>query len=87
LVRKEIDLVEARSVEDLLAVLSGKRFGQELWKYLAIGAFFLLLAEVALARWISKSRRAGEEVRVDFEDRGGPDAATMERMKQLRKAG
>lgn len=87
LVRKEIDLVEARSVEDLIAVLSGKRFGQELWKYLAIGAFFLLLAEVALARWISKSRRAGEEVRVDFEDRGGPDAATMERMKQLRKAG
>jgi hypothetical protein len=87
LIRKEIDLVEARSVEDLVAVLSGKRFGQELWKYLAIGAFLLLLAEVALARWISKSRRAAEDVRVDFEDLGGPDMATMERMKQMRKAG
>lgn len=87
LIRKEIDLVEVRSVEDLLAVLSGKRFGQELWKYLAMGAFVLLLAEVALARWISKSRRAGEDVRVDFENRGGPDVATMERVKQLRKAG
>lgn len=87
LIRKEIDLVEARSVEDLLAVLSGKRFGEELWKYLAIGAFFLLLGEVALARWISRSRRAGEDLRVDFEDRGGPDVATLEKLDQLRRAG
>lgn len=87
LIRREIDLVEVRSVEDLLAVLSGKRFGQELWKFLAIGALGLLLLELALARWISKSRRVGEDVRVDFEDRGGLNAATVERMNQLRKIG
>ncbi|MFM1559191.1 MAG: PA14 domain-containing protein [Roseibacillus sp.] len=87
LIRKNIDLVEARSVNDLLAVLSGKGFGQELWKFLAVAAFFLLLLEVALARWISMSRRTAEEVKVEFEERGGPDAAILEKMDRLKKVG
>ena len=87
LIRKNIDLVEARSVNDILAVLSGKGFGKELWKILAVAAFFLLLLEVALARWISKSRRTAEEVKVEFEERGGPDLGMMEKMDRLKKAG
>ncbi len=87
LIRDNIDLVEARSVNDLLAILSGKGFGQELWKFLAVAAFFLLLLEVALARWISKSRRTAEEVKVEFEERGGPDAVFLEKMDNLKKAG
>ena len=87
LIRKNIDLVEARSVNDLLAVLSGKGFGQELWKFLAVAAFFLLLLEVALSRWISMSRRTAEEVKVEFEERGGPNAAILEKMDRLKKVG
>ena len=87
MIRNEVDLVEARSVDDLLAILSGKGFGMELWKHLAIAAFCLLLLEVALARWISKSRRSAEDVKVEFEERGGPDAVFMEKMEKLKKAG
>lgn len=87
LIRSNIDLVEARSVSDLLAILDGRGFGQELWKILAVAAFLLLLLEVALARWISQSRRTAEEVKVEFEERGGPDAALLERMDKLKKVG
>ena len=86
LIRKSIDLVEARNVTDLLAVLSGKGFGKELWKFLAVAAFFLLLLEVALARWISKSRRSAEDVKVEFEEKSGPDPEILERMKGVRRA-
>ncbi len=87
LIRKNIDLVEAQSVTDVLAVLSGKGFGKELWRILAVAAFFLLLLEVALARWISKSRRTAEDVKVEFEEKTGPDPGMLEKMKELRKAG
>jgi hypothetical protein len=87
LIRNNIYLVEARNVNDLLAILDGKGFGQELWRYLAVAAFFLLLLEVALARWISKSRRSAEDVKVEFEERGGPDAAFLEKMDRLKRAG
>ncbi|MCH2331106.1 MAG: PA14 domain-containing protein, partial [Roseibacillus sp.] len=86
LIRKSIDLVEARNVTDLLAVLSGKGFGKELWKFLAIAAFFLLLLEVALARWISKSRRSGEDVNVELEEKSGPEPEILERMRGARQA-
>jgi len=87
LIRSNIDLVEARNVNDLLAVLSGKGFGKELWKFLAVAAFFLLLLEVALARWISKSRRTAEDVKVEFEEKAGPDPGMLEKMKGMSKAG
>ncbi len=87
LIRNNIDLVEARSVNDLQAILSGEGFGQELWKLLAVAAFFLLLVEVALARWISKARRTAEEVKVEFEERGGPDAAILEKIDKFKRTG
>lgn len=87
LIKKYIDMVEASSVDDILSVLSGRGFGEKLWKIFAVAAFFLLLLEVALARWISKSRRSAEEVKVEFEERGGPDASMIEKMDRLKKVG
>ena len=52
-----------------------------------MAAFFLLLLEVALARWISKSRRTAEDVKVEFEEKSGPDPGMLEKMKGLSKAG
>ena len=43
--------------------------GREIWKIIAIAALILFFLEGLLARWVSKSRKAGEEVRVDFEKR------------------
>ena len=69
LIGREIALFELGSIKDVLAALRGEGFGQEIWKVLAIAALVLLLLEGILARWVSKSRKAGEEVKVDFEKR------------------
>jgi hypothetical protein len=66
LIRKHIDLLLPASVADMLGILQGKGFGREIWKWLAIPALLLLILESMLARWVSKSRRAGEVVKVDF---------------------
>ena len=69
LIRREVDLIELKSIKDVLAALRGEGFGQEIWKVLAIAALILFFLEGILARWVSKSRKAGEEVKVDFEKR------------------
>ncbi|GHC47023.1 PA14 domain-containing protein [Roseibacillus persicicus] len=66
LMRAHTDVVLPPSSADTLAVLQGKGFGRGIWRWLAIAAFLFFLLESALARWVSKSRRAGEEVRVEF---------------------
>lgn len=66
LVRKHADLLQPNSVADILGVLQGRGFGREIWKLLAIAAFVLFLLESVLARWVSRSRRTAEDVRVDF---------------------
>ena len=66
LIRKHADLLLPKSVADIVGVLHGKGFGREIWKVLAIAAFILFLLESLLARWVSKSRRTAEDVRVDF---------------------
>ncbi|MEM1082616.1 MAG: BatA domain-containing protein [Verrucomicrobiota bacterium] len=67
-VSAKIDLVSPSSVADILSVLDGKGFGREIWKLLAVAGFVLFLLETALARWVSRSRRVSEDVRVDLGD-------------------
>ncbi len=66
LIRSAIDLVLPTSVQDILAVMDGKGFGREIWKLLAVAALILFIMESILARWVSRSRRAAEDVRVEF---------------------
>ena len=66
LMRNTIDLILPKSVQDILAVMDGKGFGREIWKLLAIAALILFIMESILARWVSRSRRAAEDVRVEF---------------------
>lgn len=66
LVRKRVDLLQPRSVGDMIGVLQGRGFGREIWKMLALSAFLLFLLESFLARWVSRSRRTAEDVRVEF---------------------
>jgi len=68
LIRKHADFLQPGSVADILGVLQGKGFGREIWKLLAIAAFVLFLLESVLARWVSRSRRTAEDVRVEFGD-------------------
>lgn len=66
LLRSHIDVIRADSAADILGVLTGKGFGREIWKLLAVAAAILFLLESVLARWVSKSRRTAEDVRVEF---------------------
>ena len=66
--RQYIDLMEANTPRDVLMALSGKRFGQELWRILAWIALLLVVVEIGLARWIAGNRRTGQEKRVAFDD-------------------
>ncbi|MEO8615970.1 MAG: PA14 domain-containing protein [Luteolibacter sp.] len=68
LARKRIDLLQPHSVADMIGVLQGKGFGREIWKILVVSAFLLFLLESFLARWVSRSRRTAEDVRVEFDE-------------------
>lgn len=86
-VRRHIDLLVADRAEDVLAALRGRAFGRELWRTLAIAAFLLLVAEIALPRWIAIQRRTGEEGSVAFEDAGRPSEKFREQLAHVRGTG
>lgn len=83
--RQHLKLVETASVAEAVAALTGKQFGEELWKYLAVGALFLLLAETALSRWIALSRRSGATPEVNFENRHEPSAQFKEQLRRVQE--
>ncbi len=85
--RRRLQLVEPTSAADALAALSGQQFGEELWKYLAVGALFLLLAEIALSRWIALNRRSGETPAVSFAHRFEPSAQFKAQLQQVQERG
>jgi len=80
-----VTLAEPETLEELVGFLNGNQFGQELWKYLALGAFFFLIVEIALSRWIAKSRRMGEEINIQFEAKDAPSNAFREQLAKFGK--
>lgn len=80
-----VTVARPRTLEELVGFLSGNQFGQELWKFLALGAFFFLLAEIALSRWIARSRRMGEEIEVDFTNRDAPGEGFRDQLARMGK--
>ena len=83
--RQHLNLVETKSAAEVVAALTGKQFGEELWKYLATGALFLLLAEIALSRWIALSRQSGTATEVNFENRFEPSAQFKEQLQRVKE--
>ena len=82
---KFVTISQPETLEDIIGFLSGNQFGRELWKYLAVGAFFFLLLEVALSRWIARTRRTGEEISIDFENRDSPSDGFREQLEKMGK--
>ncbi|MGI8603639.1 MAG: PA14 domain-containing protein [Verrucomicrobiales bacterium] len=83
--RKYMGVLRPMSADDVLAILTGKQFGEELWKYLAVGALFLALCETALARWIAVQRQTGGETAIDFETRFQPRREFQDAIEELKK--
>ncbi len=81
-----VTLSRPQTLEELIGFLNGNQFGQELWKYLALGAFIFLLIEIALSRWIAQSRRMGEEIKIQFESKDTPTNSFREQLARFGKA-
>jgi len=81
-----IGLVQPETPEDVLDILAGGSYGEELWKQLAVAALFFLLLETALSRWIAKSRRTSEDHAVKFETTSGPGKGFKEQLAKMKKS-
>lgn len=81
-----VTLSKPQTLEELIGFLNGRQFGQELWKYLALASFIFLLLEIALSRWIARSRRMGEEIKIRFESKDAPSSAFRDQLAKFGKA-
>ncbi len=82
-----VELMPAKSLDDLQRAVKGNAFGRELWRILAMAMFLLLIAEIALTRWIAMQRKTGEEGRVAFDDSMQPSASFREQVEKLTGTG
>lgn len=78
-----VAFVQPTTADEVVHILSGQSFGEELWKFLAVGALLFLLIEVALSRWIASSRRANEDQSIRFETEDTAGAAFREQLKKV----
>ncbi|MBP7950982.1 MAG: BatA domain-containing protein [Verrucomicrobiales bacterium] len=83
--KSHFELLQPKDAAEITNILAGRQFGEELWKYLAVGALFILLAEIALTRWITLNRRSGEETTLDFENRFQAPKQFQEQVEKLQK--
>ena len=83
--REYVQLSLATQEEDVVKILHGSAFGREMWRFFAIAALIFLVAEIALARWISIQRRSGEETNVEFVNEGEMGKASFkDALKKLK---
>jgi len=73
-------LQHPQDADAIKKIAQGEPFGQEMWKYLALAALVILIAEVALTRWIAIQRQVTADPVGDFEFRTRTgDAAYLQR--------
>lgn len=82
-VEKRIPYFHAASTEQLVAAITGDIPGHELWKYLAIAAVVVLLAESFITRWIAQQRKMGTTETVDFVSEGERLSTFQERARDF----
>ena len=59
---KYVQISQATKEEDVVKAIGGEGFGKEVWRFLAFFAFLFLVLEPAIARWIAKNRRTGDQI-------------------------
>ena len=79
-----IEVLQPASTKDVHTILAGRSYGRELWKILAVGVLFLLVFEIALARWIATNRRTGRQEVIEFDSRSGPGKAFKEQLEKIK---
>jgi hypothetical protein len=63
---ERMDFIAAASRDEMIASLTGRIPGMELWRYLALAALATMVAEVAMSRWIAVRRRTRQAKPVTF---------------------
>ncbi len=80
---QHVDLFETERTDEMTSAVTGGVPGEELWKYLAIGALLTLLGEIAITRWVAIQRRLGAVETVVFGAEAVDVQTFRERAKQL----
>ena len=80
---QHVDLFETERSDELASAVAGGVPGEELWKYLAMGALFALLAEIAVTRWVAVQRRLHLTETVAFSVEGADLQTFQQRARQL----
>jgi len=78
--REHIDILETHDLNEIEKILSGAATGREFWDMLIIGAFFLLMTELILTRWIALQRKTGEKIGIDVNDHKGPSKSFLQQL-------
>lgn len=78
------DVTVARTPLEFRTAIEGAMVGRELWRYAAFPLLLLLVAEIALANWITRERRIGEEQVLDFESHTGVSSKFAEILSEIK---
>ncbi len=81
--RRFADLVVAEKADDMNRAMGGGAIGREFWRLFAIALFILLIAEIALTRWIAMQRKTGEEITLTFDDTAQPSLSFRQHLAAL----
>ena len=84
---KNVPIYDARTVDELTSIIAGNVPGEELWKYLAIGALLALICEIALTRWIALTRRSNVVQTVNFGEESFDVQTFRSHAKEILKLG
>lgn len=82
-VRSHVDLFLPKSLDELLTAFTGQVPGQELWKILILCALLILVAEVALTRWITLNRHLHQAKPVTLKSPAESVAAMKSHLTEL----
>jgi len=80
---QNVDYFAAGNDAEMIAAVVDEVPGHELWKYLAVAALLILLAECFVTRWIARQRKTGAEEPVEFVSEGEKLSSFRERAQQM----
>jgi hypothetical protein len=80
---KRLDWFHAADTEQMVAAVVGDVPGHEIWKYLALCAVGVVLAESFASRWIAGQRKLGATQTVDFVSEGDRLVTFQDRAREF----
>jgi len=80
---KMADLRYLVNFEQVQSVAKGETIHQPLWRWMAVAALIILLAEIALTRWIAMQRQTTTAEIVDFEEKTTPTSAFRAQLAEM----